>query len=399
MIANIFPQACRNCTHILNRSHHKLLAPNLLASGCSKNGSSGSAKLHLLNNFKSKKTLFSSSVVLNSRVSGRPDEVDNQDKKRLLSTEKPLVSSGRSKPRSIMELMRWHKPTGTYLALTPSLWAVGLVTPETMQFPDLKTMTIFTAGAIVARGMGCTLNDILDRKYDRLVERTKMRPIACGDISTKEALVYLSIQSLVGLYILCLNNLAVIKLGLFSGIMIASYPLFKRFTNWPQAMLALTMNWGVPMGYAAIVGSVGLGDLTTLLPIYLGAISWTLYYDTIYAHQDKTDDMFIGVKSSALALGTSGTKKFLNLTASTMLTSLAVSGYITGQLWPYYLAIASTSLYHFKQVESLNLDDTADCWKAFDEQKYVGFVILVGILVSVALKAREGKTSGKDITQ
>uniref|UniRef100_A0A6G1S431 4-hydroxybenzoate polyprenyltransferase, mitochondrial n=1 Tax=Aceria tosichella TaxID=561515 RepID=A0A6G1S431_9ACAR len=302
-------------------------------------------------------------------------------------------SSGRSKIRSIVELMRWHKPTGTILTLTPALWSVGLVTPDTSSMPDLGTMAIFTAGAIVARGMGCTLNDILDRKFDRLVERTKMRPIACGDISVREALVYLGLQSSIGLYVLCLNNYTVIKLGLFSGIMIAAYPLFKRFTNWPQVMLALTFNWGVIMGYAAIKGgSLDLSDLITILPIYLGANFWTLYYDTIYAHQDKTDDAFIGVKSSALVLG-DNTKRFLYQMSGAMILSLSTAGWLTGQMWPYYLTLATTGIYHRFQVKSLNLDSTDECWRAFDRQKHVGLLILGGVLVSVMMKSKKGSSS------
>lgn len=298
------------------------------------------------------------------------------------------IRSGRTKVRSIIELMRWHKPTGTILTLTPALWSVGLVTPSTALLPDLKTITIFTAGAVVARGMGCTLNDILDRKFDRHVERTKLRPIACGDISVKEALACLAIQSTAGLYVLCLNNLEVIKLGLFSGIMIAAYPLFKRFTYWPQVMLALTFNWGVLMGYAAVRGSIGLSDLMIVLPIYLGANFWTLYYDTIYAHQDKTDDMYIGVKSSALALG-DNTKRFLNQMSSAMFISMTTAGLLTSQVWPYFLAVASSGAYHIFQVRSLDLDDKEQCWKAFDNQKYIGCLILGGVLVSVGIRKRQ----------
>ena len=302
---------------------------------------------------------------------------------------KESITSGRTKLRSIVELMRWHKPTGTILTLTPALWSVGLVTPETSLLPDLKTMAIFTAGAIAARGMGCTMNDILDRNYDKHVERTKLRPIACGDISVKEALVYLAVQSSVGLYILCLNNMAVIKLGLFSGIMIAIYPLFKRFTHWPQAMLALTFNWGVIMGYAAIKGSIHLDDLATLLPIYLGANFWTLYYDTIYAHQDKTDDKFIGVKSSALVLS-ENTKRFLNQMTGCMLVSLATGGLMTGQMWPYYSTLVLSMLFQANETRKLDLDDKDQCWKVFDHQKYVGLFILGGVLTSVALRSRKG---------
>lgn len=249
-------------------------------------------------------------------------------------------------------------------------------------------MAIFTAGAIAARGIGCTLNDILDRKYDKQVERTKLRPIACGDISVNEALVYLGIQSVAGLYILCLNNIAVIKLGLFSGIMIATYPLFKRFTYWPQAMLGLTINWGVIMGHAAIKGGIFYQDICAIIPLYIGANLWTLYYDTIYAHQDKADDLFIGVKSSALKLG-QATKNFLGYMSGAMFLNLAIAGYMTNQMWPYFLSLSLSGLFHAGQVRNLDLDNVNECWQAFDKQKYVGLIILGGVLSSVALKSKK----------
>lgn len=341
------------------------------------------------------KTHLTTSYATSRLCLGRPSRAQNEQQPENCNsqskTQPPFKQ--RTKLRSIIELMRWDKPTGTILALTPSLWSVGLVTPDTSLYPDLKTMAIFTAGAIAARGMGCTMNDILDRKYDRLVERTKMRPIACGDITTKEGLVYLAIQSTIGLYILCLNNLSVIKLGFFSVIMISVYPLFKRFTYWPQVMLALTMNWGVLMGYAAVKGEIMLADLTVILPVYLASVLWTMYYDTIYAHQDKTDDMFIGVKSSALALG-SNTKSFLNSMTSGMVASLTLAGLMTGQTWPYYTVLASTGLFQVSQVRNLNLDDKNQCWTAFNRQKYVGLFILGGVLTSVALKSRQTSSEG-----
>lgn len=293
----------------------------------------------------------------------------------------------RSKARAIIELMRWHKPIGTFLTLTPALWSVGLVTPSTQLFPDPYILAVFTAGAVAARGIGCTMNDILDRDYDRRVERTKDRPIACGDISTKEALVYLAIQSSLGLFILCLNNAMVIKLGLFSGFLIATYPLFKRFTYWPQVMLALTFNWGVLMGFAAVRNTIEFGDLSTLAPIYLGSIFWTLYYDTIYAHQDKSDDKFIGVKSAALKLG-SHTKKFLTAMNIGMFSNLAFAGIMTEQLWPYYLSVIASNLFLSQQIRNVDLDNSDDCWKKFNCQKYVGLTILAGVLTSLALKSR-----------
>lgn len=293
-----------------------------------------------------------------------------------------------NKARPLIELMRWHKPTGTILALTPALWSVGLATPPTTLLMDPKIFAVFSAGAIVARGMGCTLNDLLDRKYDRLVDRTKDRPLASGALTVKEGLTSLAVQSSLGLYILSINNIEVIKLGLFSGVMISTYPLFKRFTNWPQAMLAITMNWGVLMGYAAVNGHIGLSDISTVLPIYLGSIFWTFYYDTIYAHQDKTDDLFIGVKSSALALGLH-TKKFLYQMSAAMTISLSTAGLMTSQMWPYYVTVIASGAYQANQVRRINLDRPDHCWTAFDKQKYIGILILMGVMTSNTMKYKK----------
>lgn len=307
-------------------------------------------------------------------------------------TDEAQPVKSRTKTRAIVELMRWHKPIGVILALTPSLWAVGLASPASSMFPDIKTIAIFTAGAIAARGMGCTINDMLDHKYDRLVERTRSRPIACGDISVKGALLYLALQSSAGLTILCLNNIEVIKLGFVCSLMISTYPLFKRITYWPQLMLALTINWGVIMGFAAVREADWISSLHCIAPLYLGSICWTLYYDTIYAHQDKTDDMFIGVKSSALKLGVN-TKRFLAQMTGLMYTSLTVAGLLTSQLWPYYLSIASAGAYQSFQLKNLDLENKEDCWTAFDKQKYIGYTILGGVMASLALRAHSERSN------
>lgn len=289
------------------------------------------------------------------------------------------------KVKSYVQLMRWHKPTGAILTLTPSLWAIGMATPEACLIPDPKICAIFTAGAIVARGMGCTVNDILDRDVDRKVERTKTRPIASGDLTIKEGIAALAVQSSVGLTLLCLNNAEVIKIGLCSGFMIASYPLFKRFTYWPQLMLAHTINWGVPMGWAAIKGSIFLG-FGPMITIYYASVCWTLYYDTIYAHQDKKDDELIGVKSTALKLGELN-KPFLFTMNVLMLSGLAEAGYHTGQIWPFYLSLIASGAIQTRHLTLLDLSKPQECEKIFNQQKYIGLLILMGILASSYMKS------------
>ncbi|KAG9511184.1 4-hydroxybenzoate polyprenyltransferase, mitochondrial, partial [Fragariocoptes setiger] len=308
-----------------------------------------------------------------------------------LSTSSSNNSSQESRIRPYLELMRWNKPTGTILVLTPALWSIGLTASNSMAAVDPTILAIFTAGAIAARGAGCTINDLLDRNIDKHVARTKNRPIASGKISVKRGVTFLGAQGAVALSILFMNNLEVIKLGLICTGMIAIYPLFKRFTDWPQLMLALTFNWGVLMGFAAVKGSITWADSPVFMPIYVASIFWTMYYDTIYAHQDKTDDLFIGVKSSALKLGDK-TRMFLTAMIIGMTTSLASAGYVTEQLWPFYFSLVCSSSYLTSQVSVIDFDSNYQCWKAFNQQKYVGAFIAAGIFVSMTMKKKNVKS-------
>lgn len=150
------------------------------------------------------------------------------------------------------------------------------------------------------RGAGCTVNDLLDRKIDQRVQRTRHRPIASGEVPVANAVLFLGAQLSAGLCILLQLNPFAQAVGAASLPLVATYPLAKRFTNWPQAYLGLTINWGSFFGYAAVRGYC---DPAVTLPLYAAGISWTLLYDTIYAHQDKDDDSQLGVGSTALALG------------------------------------------------------------------------------------------------
>uniref|UniRef100_A0A2P2KRA4 Uncharacterized protein MANES_01G040600 n=1 Tax=Rhizophora mucronata TaxID=61149 RepID=A0A2P2KRA4_RHIMU len=183
--------------------------------------------------------------------------------------------------RPYAHLARLDKPIGTWLLAWPCFWSITLAaTPG--HLPDFKMMALFGCGALLLRGAGCTINDLLDRDIDTKVERTKLRPFASGLLTPFKGLCFLGFQLLLGLGILLqLNDYSRI-LGASSLFLVFSYPLMKRITFWPQAYLGLTFNWGALLGWSAVKGSL---DPSIVLPLYLGGVFWTLVYDTIYAHQ------------------------------------------------------------------------------------------------------------------
>ena len=203
--------------------------------------------------------------------------------------------------RPYAKLMRLDRPIGTWLLLWPCWWSLVFAldrAPATgAEWLRLAWLYIlFGVGAVVMRGAGCTYNDIVDRDFDAKVERTRTRPIPSGQVSVKGAIGFLLLQLLVGLAILLQFNWFAVGVGALSLVLIFTYPLMKRITYWPQFVLGLAFNWGALLGWAAVTGTLGWAPAL----LYIGGIAWTLGYDTIYAHQDKEDDILIGVKSTAL---------------------------------------------------------------------------------------------------
>ncbi|BAF23631.1 Os08g0388900 [Oryza sativa Japonica Group] len=209
-----------------------------------------------------------------------------------------------------------------------------------------------------------------------LVERTKSRPLASGILTPTQGVGFLGFQLLLGLPILLqLNNLSQI-LGVFSLLLVFSYPLMKRFTYWPQAYLGLVFNWGALIGWAAMKGTI---DPAIILPLYTAGICWTLVYDTIYAHQDKEDDVKVGVKSTALRFGDS-TKPWISGFGAACIANLALSGYNADLAWPYYPFLAAASAHLAWQVSTVDLSDRLDCNRKFVSNKWFGALIFGGIL-------------------
>lgn len=211
-----------------------------------------------------------------------------------------------------IRLARLDKPIGTWLLLWPCYWSTA-VAASPGALPDLSLMALFGVGAVVMRGAGCTINDMWDQPFDRHVARTQSRPLASGALTQTQAAGFLALQMSTGCAILLSlpNTWYCFQWGVASLPLVATYPLLKRVTNWPQLGLGLVFNWGAWMGWAATYGAMNWSVIT---PLYLSGITWTLCYDTIYAHQDKDDDAKLGLKSTALYFG-QHTKPVLHLFA------------------------------------------------------------------------------------
>ncbi|WP_246252324.1 4-hydroxybenzoate octaprenyltransferase [Parasulfitobacter algicola] len=203
--------------------------------------------------------------------------------------------------RPFLRLSRADRPIGTWLLLLPCWWGLGLacLTTQSVGWADAWIAVGCAAGAWLMRGAGCTWNDITDRDIDGQVERTRSRPIPSGQVSVKGAVIWMVAQALVAFCILLTFNWAAIGLGILALLPVAIYPFAKRFTWWPQVFLGLAFNWGALLAWTAHTGALQWPAVA----LYLAGIAWTLFYDTIYAHQDTEDDALIGVKSTARLFG------------------------------------------------------------------------------------------------
>jgi 4-hydroxybenzoate polyprenyltransferase len=278
--------------------------------------------------------------------------------------------------RPYIRLARLDRPIGTWLLLFPGWWAIAMTAPPGA-WPDWRLMALFAVGAVVMRGAGCTLNDIIDRDFDAQVARTRVRPIPSGAVSVKQALAFLAAQLAIGAAILLSLDRLAILLGLLVLVLIGTYPLMKRVTWWPQFFLGLNFNWGALLGWAAAAGALALPAYL----LYAGGIAWTLGYDTIYAHQDKEDDALIGVKSSALALGRR-TRPFLFLFYAAAAALWLAAGIAAHLTWPYYLGLGLAAAQLLWQAWRVDLDRPDDCLATFKSNRWAAWLILLGIIAS-----------------
>jgi 4-hydroxybenzoate polyprenyltransferase len=273
-----------------------------------------------------------------------------------------------------IRLARLDRPIGTWLLLFPGWWAVALAARG---WPDWRLVMLFGIGSVVMRGAGCTLNDIVDRDFDARVARTRTRPIPSGAVSVRGAVFFLAAQLAIGAGILFSLDRLAILLGFSVLLLVATYPFMKRITYWPQLFLGLNFNWGALMGWSAATGRV---DAPALL-LYAGGICWTLGYDTIYAHQDKEDDVLIGVKSSALALG-AATRPALFVFYAAAVALWGAAFAVSGLAWPGELALFLAALHLGWQVARVVTGDPADCLAKFRANRWIGWLLFLGIVAA-----------------
>jgi 4-hydroxybenzoate polyprenyltransferase len=283
------------------------------------------------------------------------------------------IDNPKIKPlRPYLKVMRLDNLTGVFLLLFPALWSISFASGTS--FP-IREYLIFIVGAFVMRSAGCIINDIVDYKLDAKVERTKNRPLSNGNLKIHEALLLLFLLLVIGAALLFSLNNTVILLGAIIIIPIIVYPFMKRVTYWPQLFLAFTINWGALIGWVAVKEEMSIATVM----IYVACIFWTMGYDTIYAHQDKHDDMMLGIKSSALKLGAS-TKKYLYIFYSVTVLLLWVLGIMmdSGVVFHAFLFIGAFQL--FWQIKTVDLNNPKDCMQKFISNKYFGLIVLIAIL-------------------
>jgi len=283
--------------------------------------------------------------------------------------------------RPYLRLARLDRPIGTWLLLWPCLWSIALADlANGDRLPSIDLLLLFSIGATVMRGAGCVYNDLVDKDFDGRVERTRSRPIPSGQVSVRNAKVYMIALSLIGFLVLIQLNWISIWLGILSLGIVAIYPFMKRFTYWPQIFLGLAFSWGALMGWSAVRAEVSLVSVI----LYASAISWTIGYDTIYAHQDKEDDALLGLKSTALKFGES-TKSWLSLFFGLALVLLAFCGWLLSTGWVYWLGLLAATAHATWQITTLNIADRDNCLHRFRSNRDFGLIIFCTILLQMAI--------------
>jgi 4-hydroxybenzoate polyprenyltransferase len=284
--------------------------------------------------------------------------------------------------RPYLRLARLDRPIGSWLLLMPCWWSSALAAIAAGNAtPRLSHLALFFLGAFAMRGAGCTWNDIVDRDLDRSVERTRSRPIPSGQVSVAQAMVFLLLQSLIGLAVLLSFNLFTVGLGVASLAIVAVYPFMKRITYWPQIVLGLAFSWGALMGWAAAFGRL---DPPALL-LYAGSIAWVIGYDTIYAHQDREDDALIGIKSTALLFG-ERTKPMLAAFYALAAVLIGAAGLAAGTGPVFALGLLAFAAHLAWQIVRLDIADPDLCLMLFKSDRDAGLILFAGLLADAALR-------------
>ena len=277
-----------------------------------------------------------------------------------------------------IELTRLTKPIGFMLLFWPCVWGLTLAYDFNAGLNNYFFFCIlFLSGSVLMRSAGCIVNDIVDRKFDKKVERTKNRPIASGRVSVSLATIYAISLCFLAFLVLLNFNYFTIFMALISMPLAFTYPLMKRITYWPQLFLGITFNYGLVLGFIAIENQLSLVSIA----FYVGAIFWTLGYDTIYGFQDIKDDEIIGVKSTSIKFK-NDPKKFLFISYIIFILSLAVVGILMDFKSIYFLFMIFP-IYHllYYQINKLNTANPDDCFNRFKSNNFLGLLILLNILI------------------
>ncbi len=288
--------------------------------------------------------------------------------------------------RPYLRLSRADRPIGTWLLLIPCWWGLLLAAAGSAGLAPFDAWIALgcALGAILMRGAGCTWNDLTDRDFDARVARTRSRPLPSGQVTPRQAAGWMLVQAFLAAAILCTFPLPAFALGIASLALVAIYPFAKRFTWWPQVFLGLAFNWGALLGWAAHAGSLSVAAGL----LYAAGIAWTLFYDTIYAHQDREDDALIGIKSTARLFG-GRTRRWLLLflSVATVLAAAAVLVAIPGTVGRVaaLAGVAGFAAHLGWQLGRLDIDDPEVCLTLFRSNREAGLILTAGLLAAAIL--------------
>ena len=294
--------------------------------------------------------------------------------------------------RPFLRLSRVDRPIGTWLLLIPCWWglliAILYSNGSLLSFDTFWIAFVCLVGSVLMRGAGCTWNDITDKDLDAQVARSRSRPLASGLVSLRASVMWLIFQLILSGMLLFTLSWFAIGVGIFSLLLVVIYPFAKRFTWWPQIFLGLAFNWGILLSWGAYVDSLNL------IPVFLyfSGICWTLFYDTIYAHQDKQDDVMVGIKSTALRLGEQ-TKSWLYL----FLFGVVIFNLLS--LWQVFLKIDgflaciicclgtfAMGSHLFFQIQKLDIHNPENCLILFRSNRDTGIIFIIALCIAVLIK-------------
>lgn len=282
-----------------------------------------------------------------------------------------------------LRLARADRPVGFFLLAFPCFWSVALAERSLDEaYPDPRLLLLFAIGALVMRAAGCTYNDIIDRDIDAQVARTRARPIPSGQVSVGSAFLFMIVLSLIGFVVLLSFNGFTIWLGLCVLPIVALYPFVKRFSSWPQAVLGLAFNWGALLGWTSVLGRL---DWPALV-LYLGAMAWTIGYDTIYAHQDRDEDGVLGLKSTALRFGRA-TRSWLATFYALAFLAITAAGIMAHAGTAFLLGMMAAGAHLAWQVKTLDIDDPDNCLSRFRSNRDFAALVFAAIIIDMALAA------------